>query len=126
MLIYDGDCGFCTTVVRWVEARLRLRPMRWGFLPAWYKTPTDGPVIINARSETVAEKPAFRNAIRSRRCLVPASGFYEWTAGEGGKRLPWYITRADGAPMAFAGVWQEWEREGQRLTTCAIVSTAAS
>jgi len=103
----------------------RLRPMRWGFVPDWYKSPTDGPLIINARSETVAEKPAFRAAVRDRRCLIPASGFYEWTQGDNGARLPWYITRADGGVMALAGVWQEWEQGGNRLVTCAIVSTAA-
>ena len=103
----------------------RLRAMRWGFLPVWYKTPTDGPLIINARADTVATKPAFRDAVRSRRCLIPASGFYEWTEGAGKARLPWYITRTDGAPMAFAGLWQDWERGGQSLTTCAIVSTDA-
>lgn len=103
----------------------RLRAMRWGFLPAWYKTPTDGPLIINARSDTIATKPAFREAVRSRRCLIPASGFYEWSEGPGGSRLPWYFTRADGQPMVFAGVWQRWEREGQAHDTCAIVSTEA-
>lgn len=106
--------------------RRHLRPMRWGFIPHWYKSPADGPLLINARAETIAEKPAFRAACRSRRCLIPASGFYEWSKGEGGTRLPWYIHRADGAPLAFAGVWQEWEREGERLTTCAIVTTAAN
>ncbi|MGC9370233.1 MAG: SOS response-associated peptidase [Paracoccaceae bacterium] len=103
-----------------------LRPMRWGFIPQWYKTPTDGPLLINARAETIAEKPAFRAACRGRRCLIPASGFYEWSKGEGGARLPWYIHRADGAPLAFAGVWQDWEREGTRLTSCAIVTTGAN
>ena len=95
--------------------------MRWGFLPSWYKAPNDGPLIINARSDTVAVKPAFREAIRSRRCIIPASGFYEWSPGPGKSRLPWYITRADGQPMALAGLWQSW---GEMLT-CAVVSTGA-
>jgi putative SOS response-associated peptidase YedK len=103
----------------------RLRAMRWGFLPGWYKTPTDGPLIINARADTVATKPAFRQAIRTRRCLIPASGFYEWSAGPGGARLPWYITRTDAAPLAIAGLWQSWEGQGQRLDTCAMVTTEA-
>lgn len=103
----------------------RLRAMRWGFLPAWYKTPTDGPLIINARSDTIATKPAFREAVRTRRCIIPASGFYEWSEGPGGSRLPWYFIRADGEPMALAGVWQRWERDGAALDTCAIVSTEA-
>lgn len=84
----------------------RLRPMRWGLVPPWYKTPTGGPLIINARADTVASKPAFREAIRARRCLIPANGFYEWNEGANGARLPWYITRADGRLMVFAGLWQ--------------------
>jgi len=74
------------------ETGRRLTQMRWGFLPHWYKTPSDGPLLINARSETLAEKPAFRAACRERRCLIPATGFYEWTKDAEGKRLPWYIT----------------------------------
>ena len=104
----------------------RLQAMRWGFLPHWYKKPNDGPLLINARAETVAEKPAFRAAARDRRCLVVASGFYEWTKTEEGARLPWYIHRADGAPIAFAGVWQNWGRDDDRLPTCAIVTTQAN
>jgi putative SOS response-associated peptidase YedK len=80
----------------------RLRAMRWGFLPSWYKAPNDGPLIINARSDTVATKPAFREAIRTRRCIVPASGFYEWSEGPKGERLPWHFSRADSLPMALA------------------------
>lgn len=99
----------------------RLRVMRWGFIPSWYKAPNDGPLIINARSETVATKPAFREAVRSRRCIVPASGFYEWSTGEVGEKLPWYFTRADGQPMALAGLWQRWGD----VDTVAIVSTDA-
>ena len=99
----------------------RLRAMRWGLLPGWYKTPTDGPLIINARADTVAVKPAFREAIRSRRCLIAANGFYEWSAGPDGARLPWYITRADGATMAFGGLWQPW---GGTLS-CAMVTVDA-
>jgi putative SOS response-associated peptidase YedK len=86
----------------------RLRTMRWGLIPAWYKTPTDGPLIINARADTVAQKPAFREAIRQRRCILPASGFYEWSAGPNGSRLPWYITRTDGKPMALGALWSHW------------------
>ena len=107
------------------EAR-RLQPMRWGFIPHWYKKPNDGPLLINARAETVAEKPAFRSACRDRRCLIPASGFYEWTKDAEDNRLPWYITRADGEPMVFAGIWQDWEREGEAFRTCAIVTCAAN
>jgi putative SOS response-associated peptidase YedK len=100
--------------------------MRWGFIPTWYKTPTDGPLLINARAETIAQKPAFAEACRTRRCLIPADGFYEWTKDETGARLPWYLYRADGQAMVFAGVWQTWCMGDQDLTTCAIVTTAAN
>ena len=103
-----------------------LRPMRWGFMPHWYKTLTDGPLLINARSETVAEKPAFRVACRSRRCLIPADGFYEWARKEGEKPIPYRVVRSDGQPMAMAGIWQDWEVDGQRITSCAIVTTDAN
>ena len=104
----------------------RLRPMRWGFLPHWYKTPTDGPLLINARAETIAEKPAFRAACRERRCLIPATGFYEWTKDADGKRLPWYIHPTEGDILAFAGVWQIWDKGEAPLVTCAIVTTGAN
>lgn len=108
------------------DGHRRLRPMRWGFIPHWYKTPSDGPLLINARAETIAEKPAFRAACRERRCLIPASGFYEWTKDEDGKRLPWYIHPAEGEMLAFAGVWQAWDKGEEPLTTCAIVTTDAN
>ncbi len=127
----DGpNYNICPTVqiatVHSAEGQRRLAPMRWGFLPHWYKSLTDGPLLINARAETLAEKPAFRAACRDRRCLIPATGFYEWTKDEDGRRLPWYIHRADGAPLAFAGIWQDWERDGTRLRSCAIVTTGAN
>ena len=101
-------------------------PMRWGLIPAWYKHAGDGPLLFNARAETLAQKPAFAEAARKRRCLIPASGFYEWTR-EGEARLPWFITRTDGAPMVFAGVWQAWTGpDGMRMGTCAIVTCAAT
>lgn len=119
-------CPTQTLAVCTSEAGLRrLRPMRWGFVPHWYKTPTDGPLLINARADTIAEKPAFRAAARERRCLIPADGFYEWLRTDPRAPLPWYIHRADGAPLAFAGIWQDWERDGVRLTGCAIVTTGA-
>ena len=104
----------------------RLGAMRWGFIPHWYKKPGDGPLLINARAETIAEKPAFRAACRERRCLIPASGFYEWTKDADDKRLPWYITRSDAALIVFAGVWQAWDKGEEPLVTCAIVTIAAS
>lgn len=101
-------------------------PMRWGLIPRWYKHPTDGPLLFNARGETLANKPAFSEAARRRRCLIPASGFYEWTK-ESEPRLPWFIRRADGEAMVFAGIWQAWTGpEGARIATCAIVTCAAT
>ena len=124
------DYNVCPTTriatVRAEEGQRRLAPMRWGFLPQWYKSPTDGPLLINARAETIADKPAFRAACRARRCLIPVTGFYEWTKDGDGNRLPWYIRRADGDTLAFAGIWQDWARDGEALRTCAIVTTAAN
>lgn len=112
-------------VIRGGEGGRRLVSMRWGFLPVWYKTPSGGPLLINARAETIAEKPAFRSAARERRCLIPATGFYEWTKDGDGNRLPWYISRSDGTPIAFAAVWQPWGK-ADPVNTCAIVTTAAT
>ncbi|MEM6759714.1 MAG: SOS response-associated peptidase [Pseudomonadota bacterium] len=108
-------------------AARRLAPMRWGFIPHWYKTPGDGPLLINARAETLADKPAFRAACRERRAIIVASGFYEWTR-DGDTRLPWYITRRDGAPLALAAIWQDWTAKdgGETLRTAAIVTTGAN
>jgi putative SOS response-associated peptidase YedK len=105
--------------------RRQYRPMRWGFLPHWYKTATGGSLLINARAETIAEKPAFRAACRERRCLIPATGFYEWTKDGDGNRLPWYIRPADDAPLVLAGIWQDWARDDARHITVAIVTCAA-
>ena len=110
-------------VVKSDEGGRKLEAMRWGFLPHWYKSPTDGPLLINARAETIAQKPAFKAACRERRCIIPISGFYEWMR-DGKVRLPWYIQRDDGAPMALAGIWQSWGADAQR--TCAMVTTGAS
>ncbi|GGH32725.1 Putative SOS response-associated peptidase YedK [Cribrihabitans marinus] len=113
-------------VVRCSQTGRRLVPMRWGFLPHWYKSESDGPLLINARAETVAGKPAFRAACRDRRCLVVATGFYEWTKDASGARLPWYFHRRDGESIAFGAIWQDWGPEDARRSTCAIVTTAAN
>ncbi|MDO6585366.1 SOS response-associated peptidase [Salipiger sp. 1_MG-2023] len=119
----------CPTVqvatVRSADGLRSLAPMRWGFVPHWYKTLSDGPLLINARAETLAEKPAFRAAARARRCLIPASGYYEWTKDADGKRLPWYIHPTDETALVFAAIWQDWEVDGAQLRTCAIVTTQA-
>ncbi len=113
-------------VVRAGEAGRRLVSMRWGFLPLWYKGLSDGPLLINARGETVANKPAFRNACRERRCIIVATGFFEWTKDGESNRLPWYIRRVDGAPIAFAGIWQEWNKADDPVVSCAVVTTDAN
>ena len=113
-------------VVRAGDDTRALVAMRWGLVPRWYKELNGGPLLINARAETIAEKPAFREACRARRCLIPASGFYEWTKDEEGKRFPWYITRADGELIVLAGIWQEWEHADVRISTCAVVTTGAN
>jgi putative SOS response-associated peptidase YedK len=100
-------------------------PMRWGLLPSWYRTPNGGQLLINARAEGIAGKPAFRDAVRRRRCLVPADGFYEW-AGEKGARTPYAIRPADGGILALAGVWEDWRGPGGVVPTCAIVTCPAN
>ncbi len=113
-------------VVSLAETGRVLAPMRWGFVPHWYKKPNDGPLLINARAETIAQKPAFKSACRDRRCLIVASGFYEWTKSPEGARLPWYIHAADQTPLAFAGIWQSWGSDDEKMRTCAIVTTGAN
>ena len=104
----------------------QLRPMRWGFIPNWYKSFNGGPLLINARSETIAQKPAFKAACRYRRCLIPCDGFYEWHRVEGQKPIPYRVTRSDGKLLVMAGVWQDWELNGDTITSCAIVTTNAN
>ncbi len=100
--------------------------LRWGLVPSWAKVSSIGNRMINARAETVAEKPAYRAAYRHRRCIVPADGFYEWRT-TGDKKTPYYITPADGQPIAFAGLWECWldKRTGERLESAALITTAA-
>ncbi len=121
------DYNICPTqdvaVITWEDGQRRYRPMRWGFLPVWYKAMNDGPLLINARSETVAEKPAFRGAVRETRCLVPVSGFYEWYRDED-EKLPHYFHRADGEPLVMAGVWRDWGEDG--ISSFAVLTTEAN
>jgi putative SOS response-associated peptidase YedK len=101
------------------------RLMRWGLLPSWVKDPKGFTLLINARCETVLEKPAFKNAIRRRRGLIPADGYYEWKT-EAGRKQPFFIHRADGAPLGFAAVFETWVGpNGEELDTVAIVTAAA-
>ena len=103
-----------------------LKPMRWGFIPKWYKRMNGVPLLINARSETIAEKPAFKEACRTRRCLIPSDGFYEWYRLKGEKPIPYRVTLSNGEPLVMAGIWQDWEFNGERTTSCAIVTTNAN
>lgn len=97
---------------------------RWGLIPSWSKDMAIGARMINARSETVAEKPSFRNAFKRRRCLIPADGFYEWQK-LGDRKQPMYIHATEGRPFAFAGLWEMWQDpEGTRLQTCTILTTS--
>ncbi|OLP17339.1 hypothetical protein BST81_16175 [Leptolyngbya sp. 'hensonii'] len=101
--------------------------LRWGLIPAWAKDPQMGARLINARSETVAEKPSFRSAFRQRRCLIPADGFYEWQRTKTGKQ-PFYFRMQDGSPFAFAGLWERWQGNGttEAINTCTILTTEAN
>jgi putative SOS response-associated peptidase YedK len=103
----------------WVE-------MRWGLVPRWAKDPSIGAKMINARAETIAEKPTFRMAFRHHRCLIPADGFYEWRATPAGKQ-PVRVGRKDGAPFAFAGLFERWlAADGAVLDTCTVLTTRAN
>ena len=100
--------------------------MRWGFVPHWYKSVADGPLLFNARAETLAKKPAFRDACRKRRCLIPADGFYEWEKKVGSKSKPFYVRRSDRQQMIFAGIWQFSGDSEDRIPTCTIITVPAS
>jgi putative SOS response-associated peptidase YedK len=112
-------------VVRSAADGLQVDRLRWGLVPFWAKDPAIGNRMINARAETVAEKPSFRQALRRRRCVVPADGFFEWQKTADGKQ-PWYISAADSGLLAFAGLWEEW-RGGDEgpLQTFTIITTVA-
>jgi putative SOS response-associated peptidase YedK len=108
------------------DAPLRAAHMRWGLIPAWAKDPSIGAQLINARAETISEKPSFRDALQRRRCLIPADGFYEWRR-DGGKPRPFCFTMTDESVFAFAGLWERWTAaDGRVLETCSIVTTTAN
>jgi putative SOS response-associated peptidase YedK len=102
----------------------RLEMLRWGLIPSWADDPGIGSRMINARSETVAEKPSFRRAFKERRCLIPADGFYEWQKTNGSKQ-PYYFRMKDGRPFAFAGLWESWAGDGE-IRSCTILTTDAN
>jgi putative SOS response-associated peptidase YedK len=105
-----------------------LRPMRWGLVPHWADDPKIGNRLINARCETVATKPAYRAAFRSRRCLVPATGFYEWQKLDAKTRQPWLIRRKGGAIFAFAGLWERWSPKegGEAMDSFTVITGGAN
>jgi len=103
-----------------------MRLLKWGLVPSWAKDMSIGARLINARSETVTEKPAFRKAFKSRRCLIPADGFYEWGTA-GGRKQPFYIRMRDERLFGFAGLWDRWKAEdGASFESCAIITTGAN
>jgi putative SOS response-associated peptidase YedK len=102
-----------------------LAVMRWGLIPSWAKDPKIGNRMINARSETAAEKPSFRNAMKRRRCLILADGFYEW-AKEGGAKQPYHIHLAGHRPFVFAGLWERWSKGEEPIESFTILTTAAN
>jgi putative SOS response-associated peptidase YedK len=115
-------------IVREEGEKKRFAIARWGLIPHWAKDMKIGYSMINARAETVASKPAFRNAFRYRRCLIPADGFYEWQVIPGSKaKQPWFIVFEDREPKAFAGLWERWRSpEGEESESCSIIVTDAN
>jgi putative SOS response-associated peptidase YedK len=120
-------------IVRLADGKRSFALMRWGLWPSWVKDPKTFPLLINARGESVLEKPAFRNAMRRRRCLIPTDGFYEWRApGAGGAKKPYFVRAkklagGDAPALAFAGLYETWTGpNGEELDTAAIVTTAAN
>ena len=124
---YNLTPGRAVAVVRESEGKRRLDALQWGLVPFWAKDPTIGRRLINARLDSVAEKPAYREAWRRRRCLIPASGFYEWSEPRGGRKRPYFIRPHDAPLLALAGLWERWRTpNGEKLETCVIVTTDAN
>lgn len=108
-------------------ARREAHFARWGLVPGWVKDPREFPLLVNARAESMADKPAFRDPLKHGRCIVPASGYYEWHTGPDKKKQPYYITRADGEPMALAGLYATWSGpEGEEIDSVATITVAAN
>ena len=109
-----------------VTGQRELATVKWGLIPSRAKDPSIGHSLINARGETVAEKPSFRSAFKHRRCIIPASGFYEWVA-VGGAKQPWYIKGYEDRPLSLAGLWEHWLSPGGNMVeTCSIITTTAN
>lgn len=109
-----------------VSGQRELATVNWGLIPSWAKDPSIGHSLINARGETFADKPSFRAAFKHRRCIVPASGFYEWVS-VGGAKQPWYIKGNEDRPLSLAGLWEHWPSpDGNVVETCSIITTTAN
>jgi putative SOS response-associated peptidase YedK len=115
-------------VAIWEQGARRIAHLaRWGLVPGWVKDPREFPLLINARAESMAEKPAFRDSVRNQRCVLPANGYYEWHTGPDKKKTPYYISMADGQPMALAGLYTTWMGpNGEEIDTVATVTTSAN
>lgn len=136
---YNVAPGQDVAAVRMAGGGRRLAMLRWGLIPSWAREPNIAYKLINARAETAGEKPSFRAAMRARRCLIPADGFYEWTR-RGKARQPWLIAPENGVPFVFAGLWERWivprgaaltgslaeYRPGAAIETCTVLTTAAN
>lgn len=107
------------------DEQRKLEAFRWGLIPSWAKDPAIGNKMINARAETVSEKPSFRSAFKRRRCLIVADGFYEWQKMDNGKQ-PYHFKMRDSSPFAFAGLWETWDKEGEEIRSCSIITTEAN
>jgi putative SOS response-associated peptidase YedK len=106
------------------NGKRKLEMLRWGLIPSWADDPEIGSRMINARAETVAEKPSYRKAFKKSRCLILADGFYEWQKTDSGKQ-PFHIRMQDGSPFAFAGLWESWDK-GEEIRSCTIITTEAN
>lgn len=114
-------------VLRRVGGTVKPALMRWGLVPEWVEDPNDFPLIINARAETLAQKTSFKNALKNTRCIIPASGYYEWQKNPDGSKIPTYITRKDGRPFMMAGLYSTWVgEEGEEVDTAAIITVDAN
>lgn len=114
-------------IVRRANGEREFALVRWGLVPSWAKDIGDIPLLINARAETAASKPSFRSAMKYRRCLIPADGFYEWRSTGPRSKQAYLIRRRDGGPFAFAGLWEDWmDPQGNELESAAIVTCAAN
>lgn len=108
------------------DGRLRLTGLRWGLVPSWAASPSDGATLFNARIETVTDKPAFREAVRRRRCLLPADGWYEWARLPDGRRVPHFLTTPGDELVVLAGLWESWrDAEGRELRSTVVLTGAA-